>query len=74
MAVASVESIVVSEPVECSGRSKNAISCLMIVLKDSYRTRRIYVNNLGDERLPSFLRSIGIPSLEENTQQIRQWR
>ena len=34
IAVASVESMVVSEPVECSGRSKNAISCLMIARKD----------------------------------------
>ena len=45
MAVASVESMVVSDPVECSGRSKNAISCLIMALKDSNRTRRTYVNN-----------------------------
>ena len=40
MAVASVDNIVVREPVECSGRSKNAISCLRIARKDSNRTRR----------------------------------
>jgi hypothetical protein len=42
MAVASWDNIVVSVPVECSGRSKNAISCLMIERNDWNRTRRVY--------------------------------
>jgi hypothetical protein len=40
IAVASVESLFVSLPVEFSGRSKNAISCLAMVRRDSCRTRR----------------------------------
>jgi hypothetical protein len=40
MAVASLDNIVVRDPVECSGRSKNAISCLRIALNDSNRTLR----------------------------------
>jgi hypothetical protein len=32
--VASLDNIVVRDPVECSGRSKKAISCLIIARKD----------------------------------------
>jgi len=43
IAVASEDNVCVKIPVLCSGRSKKAISCLIIDLNDWYRTLRTYI-------------------------------